>query len=111
MQSALPIVGLVSVNVAEPEIIGTHRGKPVSSAIRKRPAVASGTIVLTTTNLAGDRQGDLRVHGGPDKAVYAYPTEHLPLWNAELEEPDGLGPAAFGENLSTVGVLEADVRV
>jgi MOSC domain-containing protein YiiM len=111
MKSASPIVGLASVNVAEPEIIGMHRGKPVSSAIRKRPAVASGTIVLTTTNLAGDRQGDLRVHGGPDKAVYAYPTEHLPLWNAELKPETPYGPGSFGENLSTSGWLETEVRI
>jgi MOSC domain-containing protein YiiM len=51
------------------------------------------------------------VHGGPDKAVYAYPSEHLPLWSAELEPEEPFGPGAFGENLTTSGWLETDVRI
>ena len=54
-------------------------------------------------------QADLSVHGGPDKAVYAYPSEHLPLWEEELGHT--LGPAPFGENLSTRGATEADVYI
>lgn len=106
----LPPVGLVSVNVAEPETIGTRRGRPVLSAIGKRP-IAATTMRLTPLNLDGDRQADLRVHGGRDKAVYAYPSEHLPTWNAELGVDPPLGIGTFGENLTTTGWLEDDVRI
>ena len=64
---------------------------------------------LSAINLTGDGQADLSVHGGLDKAVYAYPSEHLDAWSAELDEE--LGPAPFGENLSTIGGLERDVRI
>lgn len=101
-------VGLVSVNVAMPELLGTHRGKPVQSAIAKRPVTAA-ELRLDPVNLEGDGQADLAVHGGPDKAVYAYPWEHLAPWSEELGEQ--LGPAAFGENLTTLGWTEDDVRV
>ncbi|CAA9542458.1 MAG: Uncharacterized protein conserved in bacteria [uncultured Thermomicrobiales bacterium] len=106
----LPPVGLVSVNVAEPTIIGTSRGRPVLSAIGKRPVVAT-TIRLSTLNLDGDRQADLTVHGGPDKAVYAYPSEHLPRWNAELGVDPPFGIGTFGENLTTSGWLEDEVQI
>lgn len=111
LQPNLPPVELISVNVAEPEIIGKHRGHDVSSAIRKRRVVSDGTLILTATNLGSDRQADLRVHGGPDKAVYAYPSEHIPAWNTELEPETAYGPGTFGENLSTRGWLEAEVRI
>jgi MOSC domain-containing protein YiiM len=80
------------------------------SAIGKRP-VAAATLRLEVLNLEGDRQADLRVHGGPDKAVYAYPSEHLPRWNAELRTEPAMGPGTFGENLTTVGWLEDEVRI
>jgi MOSC domain-containing protein YiiM len=64
---------------------------------------------VSALNLAGDGQADLSVHGGVDKAVYAYPSEHLDPWTQELAEE--LGEAPFGENLSTFGVLERDVRI
>lgn len=104
-------VGLVSVNVAMPEILGLHRGRPVRSGIAKHPVDAAREpwLRLDTVNLEGDGQADLEVHGGPDKAVYAYPSEHLPAWSEELGEP--LGPGAFGENLTTEGWVEDDVRI
>lgn len=111
MESDHGTVKLLAVNVAEPEVIGIRHGRPVLSAIKKRRVVSDGTLTLTRTNLAGDRQGDLRVHGGPDKAVYAYPSEHLPLWNAELKPDAPYGPGSFGENLTTAGWLESDVRI
>jgi MOSC domain-containing protein YiiM len=111
MSSDNGIVELIAVNVAQPEVIGTRRGKPVLSAIKKRRSVIDGTLTLTETNLDGDRQADRRVHGGPEKAVYAYPSEHLPRWNAELHPDEPFGPGAFGENLTTAGCLEADVRI
>jgi MOSC domain-containing protein YiiM len=64
---------------------------------------------LSALNLGGDGQADLSVHGGVDKAVYAYPSEHLGAWSEELG--DGLGPAPFGENLSTIGALEHEVHI
>jgi MOSC domain-containing protein YiiM len=103
-------IALLAVNVGTPRRVGDRRGRPVRSAIAKRP-VASGTeLSLTLLNLAGDDQADRRLHGGPDKAVYAYPSEHLAAWRADLHEHD-LGPAAFGENLTTAGALEDDVRI
>lgn len=101
---------LLSVCVARPATMPgvAHRGRPVRSAIAKQP-VAAAALALSATNLEGDAQADLSVHGGPDKAVYAYAAEHTPAWEAELGGP--LGPAAFGENLLTLGATEADVRI
>jgi MOSC domain-containing protein YiiM len=102
-------VRLVSVNVGLPRVIGDTRwGKPIRSGIVKQP-VTVASISLDTLNLEGDRQADLTVHGGRDKAVYAYPIEHLPLWNDELGT--GFAPGTFGENLTTAGWLEDDVRI
>ena len=105
----VPDVMLVSVNVGLPRVIGTTRwGKPIRSGIVKQPVTAA-SISLDTLNLDGDRQADLKVHGGLDKAVYAYPVEHLPVWNDELGTD--FGPGTFGENLTTAGWLEDDVRI
>src|SRR5215204_5492513 len=102
-------VRLVSVNVGQPRIIGATRwGKPIRSGIVK-PPVTAASIHLETLTLDGDRQADLKVHGGRDKAVYAYPLEHLPLWNDELGTD--FGPGIFGENLTTAGWLEDDVHI
>jgi MOSC domain-containing protein YiiM len=104
-----PAVQLVSVNVGLPEVIGATRwGKPIRSGIVKRPVTAD-SIYLDTLNLDGDRQADLTVHGGRDKAGYAYPVEHLPLWNEELGTD--FRPGTFGENLTTAGWLEDEVRI
>ncbi len=64
---------------------------------------------LRTLNLDGDAQADLTVHGGPDKAVYAYPWEHYDYWESKLGRK--LPPAAFGENLTTEGLLEDRVHI
>jgi MOSC domain-containing protein YiiM len=101
-------VRLVSVNVAQPEVIGERDGEPVLSAIGKRPVTAT-VLRLGPTNLEGDRQADPRYHGGPDKAVYAYASEHHAAWASELGRP--VGPAFFGENLTTAGCLEAEVAI
>ncbi|MGH2615247.1 MAG: MOSC domain-containing protein [Thermomicrobiales bacterium] len=102
-------IGLVSVNVGVPRVIGTTRfGQPVRSGIVKEP-VTGESLYLDTFNLEGDRQADLSVHGGPDKAVYAYPSEHLPEWNDELGTAFGIG--TFGENLTTAGWLEDEIRI
>ncbi|HEX2041995.1 MAG TPA: MOSC domain-containing protein [Acidimicrobiales bacterium] len=101
-------VGVLSVNVAKPAYLGMHRGRAVTSGIAKRP-VAAAELWLDRENLEGDGQAELGIHGGFDKAVYAYPSEHLAAWGEELGEE--LGPAAFGENLTTEGWTEDDVRV
>lgn len=97
------------MNVGTPRVLAETGGQRVYSGIGKQ-SVAPGTrLWLSEINLAGDAQADLSVHGGPDKAVYAYASEHLAPWTVELDET--LGPAPFGENLSTRGVLETDVYV
>lgn len=106
----MTVVRLVSVNVGIPAVIGTRQGRPVHSGIVKTPVTGVETLKLSEINLEGDRQADLSVHGGAEKAVYAYASEHLPAWRAELGRPD-IAPAFFGENLSTEGVVESDVAV
>ena len=98
---------IVSVNVGQPRKV-EYLGRAVRSAIWKSPV--SGPVRVTRLNLEGDKQSDPRFHGGPDKAVYAYPSEHYAFWARELpgvEFPWG----AFGENLTTEGILDDDVRV
>jgi MOSC domain-containing protein YiiM len=102
-------IGLAAVNVGTPMLLADDRREQVWSGIRKHPVDPEVPLWLSLFNLAGDSQADLEVHGGPDKAVYAYPSEHLAPWAEELGEV--LGDAPFGENLSTEGVLEADVRI
>ncbi len=101
-------VRLLSVNVGKPTFFAMHRGRPVMSGIVKRPVTAE-SVYLDKTNLEGDGQADPDVHGGEEKAVYAYPAEHLATWSAELGQD--LSYAAFGENLSTGGWLEDEVRI
>ena len=98
-------VTVTGVYVGRPRRIGETRRGPVESAIGKA-RVDAATLALDVTNLAGDRQADLSVHGGPDKAVYAYPTEHYPAWRAEgfAIEVGGLG-----ENVALAGATERDV--
>lgn len=102
-------IRLLSVNVSMPKYLAEHRGEPVTSGIAKLP-VEAASLWLDRLNLEGDGQADLEAHGGPDKAVYAYASEHLPAWAAELGD-DRLGPAAFGENLTTAGGTEDDVCI
>jgi len=98
---------VLSVNVGlAREVI--WRGKPVTTGIYKEPV--AGRVPLRPLNLDGDRQADLRVHGGPDKAVYAYPSEFYELWSRERPELD-FGPGRFGENLTTEGLLDGDVSI
>ena len=98
---------LISINVGRPREI-EWRGKTVRTSIFKDPV--TGPIRVHKLNLAGDEQADLSVHGGVDKAVYAYPSEHYSYWRDELpgiELPWG----AFGENLTTEGMLEGSLRI
>jgi MOSC domain-containing protein YiiM len=102
-------IGLAAVNVGTPSVLARTRDATVWSGIRKTPVAPRTTLWLSIVNLSGDGQADLTVHGGLDKAVYAYPSEHLALWSAELETD--LGTAPFGENLSTIGVTESEVCI
>lgn len=91
------------------------QGRSILSAIGKTPV--SGPVAVGALGLAGDEQADPSVHGGLSKAVYAYPQEHLPYWQAQRREhgvslfDEILPPGFLGENLSICGLLEADVWV
>lgn len=91
---------LLSVNVGRPQPVGVRRGRPVKSAIGKAPV--AGRVRVAGVNVEGDDQADRRVHGGPDKAIYAYAAEDIAWWERELGRE--LGPGAFGENLTVEGV-------
>ncbi|ETB71531.1 MOSC domain-containing protein [Bacillus paralicheniformis] len=97
---------ILSINVGKPEAI-QFQNKAVSTGIYKKPA--SGPIFLSSTNFAGDGQGDLVHHGGAEKAVCVYPYEHYLFWEKELQRKLEYG--AFGENLTIKGLLEDDVHI
>jgi MOSC domain-containing protein YiiM len=98
---------LISVNVGLPcQII--WQGKTVTTGIFKEPV--SGPVMLRTLNVEGDRQGDLTVHGGAHKAVYAYPVEHYEYWRGELPDME-LPWGMFGENFTVEGLLEQEVNI
>ena len=98
---------LLSVNVGLPRGI-EWKGKIVRTSIFKRPV--ADRVRVSTLNVEGDQQSDLTVHGGPDKAVYAYPSEHYPFWRTELPGMD-LRWGVFGENFTTAGLLEETVHI
>ena len=83
------------------------RGRSVRTAIVKRPV--AGPVRVLEDGIVGDEQADLRVHGGPDKAICCYPVEHRPTWDEFLETE--LPHGAFGENLSVAGLLEHEVHI
>lgn len=98
---------VISVNVGLPRLLA-WQGTTFKTGIFK--SAVSGAVTARATNLDGDRQADLTVHGGREKAVYAYPSEHYPAWQTELQEKD-LPWGSFGENLTTEGMAEADVLI
>lgn len=98
---------LLSVNLATERVV-RYRGREVRSGIYKEPA--AGRVRLRMLGLEGDFQADPSVHGGPEKAAYVYPSEHYPYFRELLGRPD-LSPGFFGENLTTEGLLEDEVRV
>jgi MOSC domain-containing protein YiiM len=95
----LPFGAVVSVNVGRSRAV-ERDGKPATTAIWKSPV--SGRVRAEGVNLDGDEQADRKVHGGYDKAVYAYAAEDTRWWAAELGR--GIGPGAFGENLTVEGL-------
>jgi len=96
-----------SVNVGRARQIAVRRGRPLMSAIGKRPV--AGRVRVAGSAVEGDAQADLRVHGGPDKAVYAYAAEDAAWWAEALGRP--LEPGAFGENLTVEGVDVTGARI
>jgi MOSC domain-containing protein YiiM len=98
---------ILSVNVGLPREVD-WKGKRVRTGIFKQPV--AGRVVARRLDLDGDAQADLTVHGGEDKAVYAYPAEHYDYWRRELPGVE-LGWGVFGENLTTAGLLDDAVNV
>lgn len=104
---------LLSIQVGMPQSLGSAEAanpmnRPWTSGIYKSPV--EGRIWLGKTNLVGDGQADLKVHGGPDKAVNIYPSEHYQHWLAELKI-ESVPFGAFGENFTTQGLLEENVCI
>jgi MOSC domain-containing protein YiiM len=98
---------VLSVNVGLPRIVA-WKGRMVETGIFKEPV--AGRVAIRRLNLDGDRQADLSVHGGPTKAVYAYPGEYYTFWRVqfpEMELPWGM----FGENLTIEGLSEESVHI
>ena len=97
---------LLAISVGQPQPLA-YRGKSVMSGIVKTPI--TGPVMVRWENIEGDRQADLRVHGGVDKAVYVYPAAHYDLWKDELSQALPFG--SFGENLTISGLDETTIRV
>lgn len=101
------VMSVISVNVGLPREV-VSKGKTVLTGIYKQPV--AGRVIVRQLNLDGDRQADLTVHGGPDKAIYVYPSEYYQYWREQfpgLELPWGM----FGENLTVVGLLDEMVYI
>jgi MOSC domain-containing protein YiiM len=98
---------IISINVGRPRLV-MRNDEPVSTGIFKEPV--AGRVMLRTLNLDGDRQADLTVHGGPEKAVYVYPSEHYAFWKKELPDMD-LPWGMFGENFTTEGMFETEMNI
>lgn len=107
---------VVSVNVASAGALfieqSGHKYR-IATGIHKQPV--QGPVAVNRLGLAGDEQADLTVHGGLDKAVYAYPAEHYAFWAAQrlaaLKRDEPLPPGSMGENLTIEGLLESDVWI
>lgn len=97
----------LSISVGLPHEV-TWKGRTVSTSFFKEPV--TGPVRLLRHNLEGDKQADLSVHGGPTKAVYAYPSEHYPFWRAAFPEME-LAWGMFGENITTEGLAEESVHI
>ena len=103
----LRLMRLLSINVGLPRPIAVD-GEIVETGIFKYPV--EGGVTVRLLNLDGDRQADLTVHGGPDKAVYAYDWKNVLYWQKTLGRKD-LGAGSLGENLTVEGLTEEDVAI
>lgn len=98
---------LLSINVGQPQIV-KWRGRTFKTSIFKEPV--TGSVAVGRLNVDGDRQSDLEAHGGVDKAVYVYPSNHYPFWQAQY--PDVQFPwGVFGENLTVSGMREDTTHI
>jgi MOSC domain-containing protein YiiM len=98
---------LISVQVGVPRKV-LRNGEEVLTGIFKAPM--KGRVRMGVLDLEGDQQADLSVHGGRDKAVYAYPSEHYAYWKKQLPGVE-LPWGSFGENLTTSGLVESEVHI
>ena len=99
-----PILGVMTGQITP------FRAPDEPSAIAKSPQ--PGPIAIGPLGLAGDEQADPVHHGGPDKAIHHYPYDHYPFWRGAIGEHLLLAaPGAFGENISTLGILESEVCI
>ncbi|MCG8387461.1 MAG: MOSC domain-containing protein [Cytophagales bacterium] len=101
------MIKLLSIHVGKPREI-LYQGKSTTTGIFKEKV--DGPIRVDRLNLEGDQQADLTVHGGPDKAVYAYPVEHYSYWRTTREDLI-FAPGIFGENLSIEGLNEDEACI
>ena len=97
---------LRSLQIGRPRPLPYRDGEILSAFARR---AAAGPVALGSVGLAGDEVGDKENHGGPDKAVCAYPFEHYPYWAERLGRE--LPEAAFGENFTTQGLIEQELRI
>ncbi len=102
------MASVLSINVGTPRQV-PFNGGTVLTSIFKSPV--EGRRAVRHHNIDGDRQSDLTVHGGPNKAVYCYPSEHYSYWREKLPQMDLSVGGTFGENLTTEGLLESDVFI
>jgi MOSC domain-containing protein YiiM len=98
---------VLSVNVGLPRKV-LFNGQTITTAIFKDPV--KGPVMLRKINLDGDKQADLTVHGGADKAVYSYPVEHYDYWRKQYPNIDIIW-GMFGENFTTEGLMEDTVNI
>lgn len=103
----MKVPSVLQINVSLPTIVNFN-GNKIETGIFKKPV--SGKVKVSRLNLEGDAQADLTVHGGPDKAVYAYPLEQYDYWKTELSNSN-LEWGVFGENLTVEGFDESDVCI
>ncbi|HEX4074394.1 MAG TPA: MOSC domain-containing protein [Candidatus Acidoferrales bacterium] len=98
---------ILSLNVGKPRT-AVYGDREVVTGIFKSPV--PGPLLLRRLNLDGDCQADLSVHGGRNKAVYAYPSEHYAFWREQFPEQE-LPWGMFGENFTTEGLLEESAYI
>ncbi|MEM9515755.1 MAG: MOSC domain-containing protein [Actinomycetota bacterium] len=106
-------IGIADVYVGTPQLLG-YEQYGITSAIHKQRVDPQHTLALSEINLAGDDQADRSVHGGPDKAVYAHPSEHRAAWAADLDQPELANvrdAPVVGENVATIGVEERTAHI
>jgi MOSC domain-containing protein YiiM len=101
------LMQVISVNVGLPREV-VWKGQTVLTGIFKE--TVKGKVAVRGLNLDGDRQADLTVHGGPEKAIYAYPAEYYTFWREQFPEMD-LPWGMFGENLTVTGLLDETVHI